>query len=159
MKKTYLFPNKFKLLGMVLFISSFTLFILAFIMQYDIELSFFDVTMPVISSNPIFGDREFFTTVDTNITIHLIIMLVIIGGLVFGFSKERIEDELISDIRKNSLIWAVYFNYTLLIISLFLLADLDMIAMIVFNVFTLLLIFIIRFEWKKHQLKSASNEE
>lgn len=159
MKKTYLFPNKFKLLGMVLFISSFTLFILAFIMQYDIELSFFDVTMPVISSNPIFGDREFFTTVDTNITIHLIIMLVIIGGLVFGFSKERIEDELISDIRKNSLIWAVYFNYTLLIISLFLLADLDMIAMIVFNVFTLLLIFIIRFEWKKYQLKSASNEE
>lgn len=159
MKKTYLFPNKFKLLGMVLFISSFTLFILAFIMQYDIELSFFDVTMHVISSNPIFGDREFFTTVDTNITIHLIIMLVIIGGLIFGFSKERIEDELISDIRKNSLIWAVYFNYTLLIISLFLLADLDMIAMIVFNVFTLLLIFIIRFEWKKYQLKSASNEE
>ena len=159
MKNTYLFPHRYKKLGLLFFSVGFTLFIMAFLFNFETGLSILEVKMPVIMTNPIFGDREFFQIVETNITMHLIILSIIIGGLVFGFSKERVEDELIGDIRKSSLIWAVYFNYSLLILSLFLLADFDMIAMIVLNVFTLLLFFIIRFEWKKYQLKTASNEE
>ncbi|WP_339686314.1 hypothetical protein [uncultured Nonlabens sp.] len=157
--KNYLFPNKYKKIGLLLFVAGFTLLLMGFLFNVDVELSYLDIKMPVIVTNPFFSERQYFQMVETNISLHLIILSIIIGGLVFGFSKERVEDELISDIRKSSLIWAIYFNYSLLILSLFFLADLDMIMMIVLNVFTLLLFFIIRFEWKKYQLKAASHEE
>lgn len=157
--KNYLFPYKYKKVGLLLFTIGFSLFIMGMLFNVDVELSFLDIRMPVIMTNPLFSEREYFQMVETNISIHLIILTIIIGGLLFGFSKERIEDELISDIRKSSLIWAIYFNYSILILSLFFLTDLDMIVMTVFNVFTLLLFFIIRLEWKKHQLQKASDEE
>jgi hypothetical protein len=159
MKNSYLFPYKYKKIGLLLFVAGFTLLLMGFLFDVDVELSYLDIKMPVIVTNPLFSERQYFQMVETNITHQIIILSIIIGGLLFGFSKERVEDELISDIRNKSLVWAVYFNYSLLIISLFILADLDMLAMIVFNVFTLLLFFIIRFEWKKYVLKKTSHEE
>jgi hypothetical protein len=159
MKNSYLFPNKYKKIGLLLFVAGFTLLIMGLLFDVDVELSSLDIKMPVIVNNPIFSERHYFQIVETNITIQIIILSIIIGGLLLGFSKERVEDELIRDIRNKSLVWAVYLNYSLLILSLFVLVDLDMFTMIVLNVFTLLLFFIIRFEWKKYVLKKTSHEE
>jgi hypothetical protein len=159
MKNSYLFPNKYKKIGLLLFIAGFTLLIMGLLFDIDVELSYLDIKMPVIVNNPIFSERHYFQIVETNITIQIIILSIIIGGLLLGFSKERVEDELIRDIRNKSLVWAVYLNYSLLILSLFVVVDLDMFTMIVLNVFTLLLFFIIRFEWKKYVLKKTSHEE
>jgi hypothetical protein len=126
-------------------------------MNYD--LSILDVRMPAITKKPLFGSRTFFTMQETNLTYPILMLLLIGSGLVYGFSKERLEDEMISDLRKESLVWAVYVNYIVLLISLFLLFDFDMIGLIIINVFTLLIFFILRFEWKKYQLKRASHEE
>jgi hypothetical protein len=159
MKNSYLFPNKYKKIGLLLFVAGFTLLIMGLLFDVDVELSSLDIKMPVIVNNPIFSERHYFQIVETNITIQIIILSIIIGGLLLGFSKERVEDELIRDIRNKSLVWAVYLNYSLLILSLFVVVDLDMFTMIVLNVFTLLLFFIIRFEWKKYVLKKTSHEE
>ncbi|MFB0904835.1 MAG: hypothetical protein QMB11_10665 [Nonlabens sp.] len=159
MKNSYLFPNKYKKIGLLLFIAGFTLLIMGLLFDVDVELSYLDIKMPVIVNNPIFSERHYFQIVETNITIQIIILSIIIGGLLLGFSKERVEDELIRDIRNKSLVWAVYLNYSLLILSLFVVVDLDMFTMIILNVFTLLLFFIIRFEWKKYVLKKTSHEE
>jgi hypothetical protein len=159
MKNSYLFPNKYKKIGLLLFIAGFTLLIMGLLFDIDVELSYLDIKMPVIVNNPIFSERHYFQIVETNITIQIIILSIIIGGLLLGFSKERVEDELIRDIRNKSLVWAVYLNYSLLILSLFVVVDLDMFTMIILNVFTLLLFFIIRFEWKKYVLKKTSHEE
>jgi hypothetical protein len=159
MKNSYLFPNKYKKIGLLLFVAGFTLLIMGLLFDVDVELSSLDIKMPVIVNNPIFSERHYFQIVETNITIQIIILSIIIGGLLLGFSKERVEDELIRDIRNKSLVWAVYLNYSLLILSLFVVVDLDMFTMIILNVFTLLLFFIIRFEWKKYVLKKTSHEE
>jgi hypothetical protein len=159
MKNSYLFPNKYKKIGLLLFVAGFTLLIMGLLFDVDVELSYLDIKMPVIVNNPIFSERHYFQIVETNITVQIIILSIIIGGLLLGFSKERVEDELIRDIRNKSLVWAVYLNYSLLILSLFVVVDLDMFTMIVLNVFTLLLFFIIRFEWKKYVLKKTSHEE
>jgi hypothetical protein len=159
MKNSYLFPNKYKKIGLLLFVAGFTLLIMGLLFDVDVELSYLDIKMPVIVNNPIFSERHYFQIVETNITVQIIILSIIIGGLLLGFSKERVEDELIRDIRNKSLVWAVYLNYSLLILSLFVVVDLDMFTMIILNVFTLLLFFIIRFEWKKYVLKKTSHEE
>ena len=159
MNHHYLFPYKWKNASQIVFILLVLLFTADLIWNIDYSISFLDMNLPVITSKPLFSDRSYFTLQSTNLTYPLLLMLLIISGLVYGFSKEKNEDEMIADIRKVSLVWAVYTNYTVLILSLFLLADFDMIGLIVINVFTLLIFFIARFEWKKHQLKSVGDEE
>lgn len=159
MRNSYLFPYKWKVVSCVVFVIMVGLFFSDIIWSIDYNFNFLDVRMPAITSKPLFGERSFFTMQDTNLTYPFFITLLIASGLVYGFSKERQEDEMISELRKESLIWAVYANYTVLLLSLFLLFDFDMIGLIIINVFTLLIFFILRFEWKKYQLQKSSYEE
>src|ERR1700756_4760515 len=50
-------------------------------------------------------------------------LLMAIGLFIVAFSKEKIEDEQISQLRSDSLQWAIYVNYLLLIISLIFTTD------------------------------------
>ena len=43
---------------------------------------------------------------------------MLVGLIIVAFSKEKIEDEQISQLRLDSLQWAVYLNYIILVISL-----------------------------------------
>lgn len=159
MKNSYLFPHQWKLVSRVIFFLMVILFFADVVWNIEYHFNFLDVRMPAITVKPLFGERSFFTMQDTNLTYPLFITLLIASGLIYGFSKERREDEMISNIRKESLVWAVYANYAFLLLSLFLLFDFDMIGLIIINVFTLLIFFILRFEWKKYQLKNSSDEE
>jgi uncharacterized membrane protein len=135
------------------------LFFVELIWSVNFHFDFLDVRLPALTTNPLFGERSFFTMTNTNLTFPILITLLIGSGLVFGFSKERREDEMISEIRKECLVWAVYVNYLILIICMFLFFDFDALWLIIINVFTLLIFFVLRFEWKKHQLKNTSDEE
>jgi hypothetical protein len=68
-------------------------------------------------------------------------VLIIISGLVNCFSKEKVEDELISKIRLDSLIWSLYVNYGLVIIATILIYDFVFFNVLIFNLFTILLFF------------------
>ena len=159
MNTSYLFPHRWKLWAGFVFIIMVGLFLVELIWTVNLSFEFLDVRVPAITSNPLFGERSFFTMVHTNLTFPIFITLLIGSGLVFGFSRERREDEMISEIRKESLVWAVYVNYSVLLVSLFLFFNFDAIGLIIINVFTLLIFFVLRFEWKKHQLKKSSHEE
>ena len=69
----------------------------------------------------------------------------IIGALLVSFSKEKNEDEFIAEIRLSSLLWAVWVNYILLLVSFLLVYGSPFIEVMVYNMFTTLLIFIVRF--------------
>ena len=45
-------------------------------------------------------------------------LLMLVGLIIVAFSKEKIEDEQISQLRLDSVQWALYLNYVLLIVSL-----------------------------------------
>jgi len=85
-----------------------------------------------------------------------IFILLIVSGLVFvGFSKEKIEDEQISQVRLDSLQWAVYFNYALFIICVLFIYGVHFIPVLIFNIISPLIFFIIRFRWKIYQLNHS----
>ena len=72
--------------------------------------------------------------------------LVMTTGLFFvAFAKEKIEDEQIWHIRLDSLRWAIYINYLILIISLVFIEDVG--HMLELNLWVPLIFFIIRFRW------------
>jgi hypothetical protein len=85
-----------------------------------------------------------------------ILSFTIAGLLLAGFSRERIEDEQISKLRLESLQWAIYLYYLILIVSLILYKGNDIGQVLRFNLKFPLIFFIIRFRWVIFRLNRSS---
>ena len=110
MKKNYLFPNSFKLVGLAIT----AVVLVAFIIWACLENSP-EFKMPAVIEGVLFRDCNYFCMADCGLLTFII--PVLITGLVFiGFSKEKIEDEFVKSIREQSLVWATYFAAILLVI-------------------------------------------
>jgi len=84
--------------------------------------------------------------------------LVMVSGLfLVAFAKEKIEDEQIWQLRLDSLRWAIYINYLVLIISLVFIEDVA--HMLDLNLYVPLIFFIIRFRWVIYRLNHSLNKE
>jgi hypothetical protein len=127
---------------------------------WELEPAFLDLDVPAIFINEFFGKKQFIGIINNNILNEILGVLVIISLLLVAFSKERSEDEYISKIRLESLVWAVYVNYGILLVSFLFIFDLAFYWIMLFNMFTILLFFIIRFNWQISNLsKSVGYEE
>src|SRR5690606_32793650 len=60
---------------------------------------------------------EYSSIIKNSITDEIIECMFFIGGIVLVFSKEKIEDEMITYIRLKSLVYATYFLFSLLILN------------------------------------------
>jgi hypothetical protein len=84
--------------------------------------------------------------------------LVFLTGLfLIAFSKEKIEDEQIRQLRLDSLKWAVTLNYAILILGLFFTHGHDSKEFIQMNLWIPLVFFIVRFRWVIFRLNRLSN--
>lgn len=149
MKTKFLFSNKYKKLAWIVFIPSSILGIIVAITEYSPTfldcnvLSIFDVG---------FEKTAFARFTENNILNEILGVIVILSGLFVAFSKEKEEDEYINKIRLESLVWAVFANYFILLFTFIFFYDFTFWWVMIFNMFTVLLFFIIRFNWKIYQL-------
>ncbi|WP_107038700.1 hypothetical protein [Brumimicrobium mesophilum] len=159
MKVKYLFPSKYKKIGWIILIPSFIFGLISFI-NGGFAPEFLTISVPSIISSELFSEMKFFSLVKNNILDEILLILVIVSSLMVAFSKEKTEDEFIAKIRLESLVWAVYVNYGILLLSILFIYDLAFLNVMIFNMFTILLFFVIRFNWQLLKLKkSASYEE
>ena len=158
MKINFLFPNKYKSIGWVILIPSLIMGLL--ITMFNIEPEFLDWRVPVIFMDEFMGENKFIGMTSNNVLNELIGALIIVSGLLVAFSKEKIEDEYIAKTRLESLVWATYMNYCILLIALLFVYDMAFLWVMIFNMFTLLLFFIVRFNYLIFKLnRSAGHEE
>ncbi|TVR29295.1 MAG: hypothetical protein EA390_10050 [Balneolaceae bacterium] len=149
----YLFPNKCKLYGWILFIPSLILVITMYFI--DIEPNFLNVKVFAVAYEAILQQTVYFSFIEKNISLDLSLIMLIMGGILVCFSKEQLEDEYIKVLRLESLVWAVYINYAVLILSILFLHELSFLYALAANMVTILIIFIIRFEWVKQKVNRA----
>lgn len=156
MKTNYLLPHQFKIPGWILFsVGIITGIILLF---NDYGDNILPVKVLAIYNDPIFdGDNGFFRIIDNSILDELVSIAIIIGGLLVGFSREKIEDEFIYKLRKDSLVWAIITNYIILLFTILFVYDITFFHILVFNMFTPLVFFIFRFNFLK--IKANSHDE
>ena len=145
MSNTLLLPNKFKLIGWFLLIVAVILFVASSVEVFDLFPEKSKVF--AIFNKEIFGQSQFFTLIETNITLTVVGVLFIIGAMMVGFSKEKREDEFIAKLRLSSLLWAVWVNYALLFLAFFFVYGTDFLTVMMYNMFTILIIFIVRFNY------------
>ena len=154
MKVNYLFPNNYKKTGWFILIPSAIIGLLAVIFNY--EPSFLNFDVPYILNDELFGNNKLFGMLNDNILNELCGILIIISSIFVAFSKEKSEDEYISTIRLESLVWAVYANYAILLLSFLFIFGMSFLWVMIFNMFTILLFFIIRFNWQIYKLKKSA---
>lgn len=154
MKTRYLFPHQYKILGWVLLIPSLLLGLLIVVSEYALfEL---DVTVFALYDGGIFDADKAFALVENNIYDELVAVFAIVGGLLASFSREKDEDEYIAKIRLESLLWATYINYGFLIFSVLFIYGGAFYQVLLLNMLTLLLIFLVRFNFILHRTAKAS---
>jgi hypothetical protein len=156
MTTKYLFPYKYKKIGWLILVPSAILGLVSLLVSY--EPSFLNFNVPAIFINELFGDMKLVGMDNNNISNDIVGLLIIICSLLVAFSKEKSEDEYISKIRLESLVWAVYVNYGILLLSFLIIYDSSFLWVMMFNMFTILIFFIIRFNWQISRLKKLANK-
>ena len=137
MKTSLLLPNDFKKIGWVIFIPTFLL---------GCSICFFDENF----------DRWLFPeAVMTNIAI----IGTVVGALFIGFSREKIEDEMIQHIRLNALMAAMWINYLLLIVVSLVVYDLNYITVMACSMATPLVIFLLVYYINLYRLNRSLRHE
>jgi len=142
MKPQFLFPTWCRWLGLALFL----------------------VHLPVmhiwgiynIHSDP--KDTDMFST--GHLFFILTVVLMVSGLFLIAFSRERIEDEQIYQLRLSSLRWAIFANYAVLIIGLiFTTNKADYKDILRLNLWVPLVFFILLFRYKIFRLNRSLGKE
>lgn len=148
MKTKFLFPNRFKRIGWILLVPTAILGVL--IIFFDFNFKFLDLkVLAIYSTGNIIsgGGRHLIEFVKNNVTDEICGILFIIGAILVAFSKEKEEDEFIAKIRLESLVWATYINYAILILCFLFVYDTGFLNVMILNMFSILIFFIIRFNY------------
>ena len=107
----------------------------------------------IFSSISVLGqERTGFGWIENGLGDEVFTLLIIVSGIVNSFSSEKIEDELISRIRLESLSLSLFISFGLIIISTFLVYNLNYMYVLVSNLFLIILLFnlIFKFRLYKH---------
>jgi len=159
MKSRYLFSHKFKPFGWILFSVGIVLGIILLVNDFKFPNWKMNV-FSLIGSDDTFSSTKSFTWELNNVSDEIASILIIVGGILVSFSKTKEEDEYISKIRMESLIWATYVNYIVLLFAIIFVFDISFFNVMIFNMFTILFFFIIRFHFMLYKTKRLiSNEE
>jgi hypothetical protein len=148
---SYLFSNQFKKTSGVVFYLS--ILVGLFLLLTDRIQDIFVVNVFSIFSYEWFGSEQTgFGWIENGLGDEIFTLLIIVSGLINSFSKEKIEDELISRIRLESLSLSVFISFGLIIISTFLVFNINYMYVLVFNLFLIILLFnlILKFRLFKH---------
>nr|WP_294939306.1 hypothetical protein [uncultured Flavobacterium sp.] len=157
MKTNFLFPHSFKKIGWLLLIP--TLLASVFFILSETEYDIFNFKVFAIYTDAIINKPEIFTVITNNLQDEMLGVLLIVGGILVAFSKEKTEDEFINKIRLESLVWATYVNYAILLLCLLLIYGMPFLSVMMYNMFTLLLFFIIRFHWMLYRNNKTTGDE
>jgi hypothetical protein len=158
MKTHFLFPHGFKKFGWLLFVPAFLLGTYLYVSGFDFDEHLKVFVFPIYEDDWL-SDKGFFKPIQNGIADEILTFLIIAGALLVGFSKTKREDEYISKIRYESLVWATYFNFAVILFSTLFFYGFAYFHMMVGNIFTILIFFIVRFHYKLYKANISTDEE
>lgn len=151
MKSNLLLPSRFRIIGILLVIPSL---VLGFLFRFrDFTFDFLTITQ----SHSTVKGKNINLDEQINLTDELALTGLIIGLLFIAFSRQKQEDEFIHHTRLQSWQWAVVINYGLLLIATWLVHGFGYIDVMMYNMLTVLIIFIVRFHIVLFRNKTAES--
>jgi FlaA1/EpsC-like NDP-sugar epimerase len=157
MKPQLLLPNRYKTIGWFILVPAALAGLYLIVTSF--EPSFIRGKTFAFLSEGIFSDKKVFSIIETDLTTTLVGTVFLVGALLVAFSREKLEDEYVSRLRATSLLWAVLVNYVLLLLAFLFVYGVPFMSVMVYNMFTVLLIFIARFHFILYQNSKTETDE
>ena len=142
MKPRFLLPQSFKKFGWMVLIPAIIFGVI--VQHFEYEIPGFALA---VGKGSVFVSG---TPLKNNLTNELAGVLILVSGFMVAFSKERQEDEYVSKVRLESLQWSVYLNYALLLLAILFVFDEAFFYVMIYNMYTILIFFIVRFNFVLH---------
>jgi len=158
MKTNYLFPHRYKWVSGALFAIAFVLLTFLFVFTDYEDSPQMKIRVFAIADG-FLSDNVYFKVVDNSILDELLMLLVIVSGLVFAFSREKLEDEMVAAIRLNSLAWATIANYLILLFCYLFIYGMPFLNVLMGAMLSQLVIFIILFRYKMYRFNNPRQDE
>ncbi len=92
-------------------------------------------------------ETDFFRKAEENFTNEIALTLTVVGLLILAYTREEVEDERVRLIRLEAFQWSVLISFLLVLAGNWLLYSFDFYVFMVFNLFTPLVIFVLRFHY------------
>ncbi len=143
-----LLPNRFKKIGWYIFAPSLVLGIIYLLFNSYFE--FQEVKIPVIynSGFPLMNDETgLFKLANVDLIQNLLGILIIVGGMLVGFSEEKNEDEYISSLRLKSVLWSLAISYGVVLILFVCVFGSAFFTVMILAMYLPLLLYIFRFHY------------
>ena len=140
MTSRFLLPTHYRKIGWAIFIPFLILGIFSLHMEFEFDWLDFKI-------RPEGGWLE--NPEVENFTNELAANGVLIGLIFIAFSREKIEDEFMMKLRLESLVAAVLISYSLLLLAILFVYGFGFFVALIYNMYTVLIIFIARFYWVK----------
>lgn len=144
MRTKLLLPRRYKTAGIILLAVSLVLGIL--VRFWEFEFSFLTIVLKK-HAPPVFDDK-------INFTDEFALTGIILSLLFIAFAREKNEDEFINKTRLESWQWAVLINYILLLVATWAVHGFPYIDVMMYNMLTIPIIFIIRFHYVLYKTRS-----
>lgn len=145
--KNFLLPHGWKYAGAGLTFMGALSFILY-------EWFGFKLKIPVFAFYSRYFKTKVFETIKTPFADEMTLVLIITGLAIIVFSREKDETEIMNVIRSRSLVKAVMLNTALMVLCLLFIYGTGYIAVLVINLFSLFVIYLLIFYLEKRKLDS-----
>ena len=149
MKTQFLLPNSFKKPGFILMLVAVLVYVLDKFFKNPIfwdQIKMFAIYNSnddsIFSHDPNAG---FFKIISTNIGYTLFNLVFISGAIMASFSRLKNEDEYITKLRLESLVWAVYANFLVILVADITIYGFFFFNIVMLNMYTIPVLFLLRF--------------
>jgi hypothetical protein len=143
-----LLPYPWKIAGLILALGGIVLLVLYLMLD-------FRFTMPVLAIVSSFLETRVFVTFRTNFADELILIFLISGFGLMVFSKEQNETEYLIPLRDKAMVKAAILNNIILLCAVLFVYGSGFLAILVFNIISLLIFYLMFFYALKYKLKSS----
>ena len=157
MKKNYLLPHNFKLIGLIMLVPFLVVCIL--LLLGPCEGDWFLVNVPALLTLDLASTSEWFGITKTD-PVNEICMLGLLVSLVFlALSKEKDEDEMTAVVRMQSFVWSFWCTAILMLVAILFVYDYAFLLFAFASMFVCFILYICKFNYEMIKIRRSQNEE
>lgn len=132
-------PNKLRIYGWVILLFGIILCVSRF--YFGVKPEFLNIKVFAVYSK--YFETNYFKVIENHVSEELTALLILVGLFILSFTNEKIENDSVSAIRYKSLIFTFYINTVLIALSFLFVYGFGFINILVINVFSPFIIYII----------------
>ena len=157
MKKNYLLPHNFKMIGLIMIVPFLVASI--WLLLGPGECDWFFINVPALFTLDLASTSEWFGMTVTD-PVNEICMLGLLVSLVFiALSKEKDEDEMTAVVRMQSFVWSFWCTAVIMLIAILFVYDFAFLLFSFASVFVCFIMYICKFNYEMIKIRRTRNEE